>query len=99
MAGGPEQEATGAGSVVGNSTENDARTNNRAGGSPPSPPLPLSCTKCFDALWFCYSPVHQMQQYYRRGEFDSCFEKWNTLFDCLKLKTKKPSEVQVSFKF
>ncbi|XP_078434607.1 uncharacterized protein LOC144705706 [Wolffia australiana] len=54
----------------------------------------LSCTKFFDALGFCYSPVHQMQQYYRRGEFDTCFEKWNVLFDCLKLKTKKPSEVQ-----
>ncbi|XP_020106915.1 uncharacterized protein LOC109723106 isoform X2 [Ananas comosus] len=27
----------------------------------------LSCTKCFDALWFCYSPFHQMQQYYRRS--------------------------------
>lgn len=49
---------------------------------------PLSCTNCFDALWFCYSPVHQMQQYYRLGEFDNCFDKWNALFDCLKLKTK-----------
>ncbi|CAD5194635.1 unnamed protein product, partial [Musa acuminata subsp. malaccensis] len=48
----------------------------------------LSCTKHFDALWFCYSPFHQVQQYYRHGEFDNCFGKWNALFDCLNLKTK-----------
>ncbi|XP_074592177.1 uncharacterized protein LOC141847969 [Curcuma longa] len=54
----------------------------------------LSCTKCFDALWFCYSPYHQMQQYYRYGEFDTCFGKWNALLDCFSLKTKRLSEVQ-----
>ncbi|CAL9138674.1 unnamed protein product [Musa acuminata var. zebrina] len=54
----------------------------------------LSCTKHFDALWFCYSPFHQVQQYYRHGEFDNCFGKWNALFYCLNLKTKKSSEVQ-----
>ncbi|KAF7814562.1 putative ribonuclease H-like domain-containing protein [Senna tora] len=44
------------------------------------------------------SPVHQMQRYYRLGEFDNCFEKWNALVDCLTLKTKSSSEVQeVSF--
>eukprot|EP00268_Persea_americana_P066914 TRINITY_DN915_c0_g1_i1.p1 TRINITY_DN915_c0_g1~~TRINITY_DN915_c0_g1_i1.p1 ORF type:complete len:103 (+),score=14.95 TRINITY_DN915_c0_g1_i1:143-451(+) len=55
----------------------------------------LSCTECFDALWFCYSPVHQMQQYYRHGVPDSCSEKWSALFDCFNLKTKRSSEVQV----
>ncbi|KAJ8641444.1 hypothetical protein MRB53_018138 [Persea americana] len=54
----------------------------------------LSCTECFDALWFCYSPVHQMQQYYRHGVPDSCSEKWSALFDCFNLKTKRSSEVQ-----
>ncbi|XP_042399128.1 uncharacterized protein LOC121989268 isoform X2 [Zingiber officinale] len=54
----------------------------------------LSCTKCFDALWFCYSPYHQMQQYYRYGDFDTCFSKWNALLDCFSLKTKRLSEVQ-----
>ncbi|KAJ3705476.1 hypothetical protein LUZ61_009181 [Rhynchospora tenuis] len=54
----------------------------------------LSCIKCFDMLWFCYSPFHQMQQYYRYGDFDNCFAKWNDLFDCLSLKTKKASEVE-----
>ncbi|ERN18316.1 uncharacterized protein LOC18446677 isoform X2 [Amborella trichopoda] len=54
----------------------------------------LSCTKYFDALWFCYSPVHQMQQYYRLGVLDNCSEKWNALVDCLNLKTKRTSEVE-----
>lgn len=54
----------------------------------------LSCTTCFDALWFCYSPVHQMQQYYRGGNFDTCFDKWNALFDCFHLKTKPASEMK-----
>ncbi|XP_057482916.1 uncharacterized protein LOC130769703 [Actinidia eriantha] len=54
----------------------------------------LSCTTCFDSLWFCYSPVHQMQQYYRLGVLDNCSEKWNALLDCLNLKTKRSSEVE-----
>eukprot|EP00262_Sarcandra_glabra_P006401 TRINITY_DN1866_c0_g1_i3.p1 TRINITY_DN1866_c0_g1~~TRINITY_DN1866_c0_g1_i3.p1 ORF type:complete len:105 (-),score=13.24 TRINITY_DN1866_c0_g1_i3:229-543(-) len=54
----------------------------------------LKCTPCFDALWFCYSPVHQMQQYYRLGVLDNCSEKWTALIDCLSLKTKRSSEVQ-----
>ncbi|KAG1330980.1 hypothetical protein COCNU_02G009480 [Cocos nucifera] len=62
--------------------------------APPDKVRRVSCTKCFDAIWFCYSPFHQMQQYYRYGEFDNCFGKWNALFDCLSLKTKKSSEVQ-----
>ncbi|XP_073158269.1 uncharacterized protein [Henckelia pumila] len=54
----------------------------------------LSCVKCFDALWFCYSPVHQMQQYYRLGALDNCSAKWAELFDCLSLKTKTPAQIQ-----
>ncbi|XP_061336443.1 uncharacterized protein LOC133283579 [Gastrolobium bilobum] len=54
----------------------------------------LSCTTCFDDLWFCYSPVHQMQQYYRLGVLDNCSDKWKALVDCLMLKTKPNSQVQ-----
>ncbi|GFP95392.1 hypothetical protein PHJA_001683500 [Phtheirospermum japonicum] len=54
----------------------------------------LSCTKYFDALWFCYSPVHQLQQYYRQGALDNCSGKWSALYDCLNLKTKRASEVE-----
>jgi len=61
--------------------------------SGPPPPRP-DCIKCFDALWFCYSPFHQMQSYYRYGEFDNCFGKWGDLVDCLTLKTKRVAEVE-----
>ncbi|WVZ96032.1 hypothetical protein U9M48_041720 [Paspalum notatum var. saurae] len=57
-------------------------------------PRRLDCIKCFDALWFCYSPLHQMQYYYRYGDFDNCFGKWGDLVDCLTLKTKRASEVE-----
>ncbi|CAN1278578.1 hypothetical protein LINPERPRIM_LOCUS16675 [Linum perenne] len=65
----------------------------------------LSCTKHFDALWFCYctvllftpAPVHQMQQYYRVGVLDNCSGKWSALYDCLTLKTKRSSELEVTF--
>ncbi|GFP88139.1 hypothetical protein PHJA_000957600 [Phtheirospermum japonicum] len=55
----------------------------------------LSCAKYFDALWFCYSPVHQLQQYYRQGALDNCSGKWSALYDCLNLKTKSALEVEV----
>ncbi|KAL5995997.1 hypothetical protein ACLOJK_026070 [Asimina triloba] len=32
--------------------------------------------------------------YYRLGLFDNCYDKWNALFDCFNLKTKRSSEVQ-----
>lgn len=41
--------------------------------------------------------MHQMQMYYRLGEFDNCSDKWSALTDCLVLKTKRSSEVQVRF--
>ncbi|KAG4129608.1 hypothetical protein ERO13_D09G092100v2 [Gossypium hirsutum] len=58
----------------------------------------LSCTKCFDALWFCYffpsQQVHQLQQYYREGVLDNCYGKWSAPWDCLYLKTKPSSQLQ-----
>jgi hypothetical protein len=41
------------------------------------------------------APVHQMQQYYRLGVLDNCSEKFKAVFDCLYLKTKRSTEVQV----
>ena len=41
------------------------------------------------------APVHQMQQYYRIGVLDNCADKWSSLLDCLNLKTKRSSEVEV----
>ncbi|QCD84243.1 uncharacterized protein LOC114177241 [Vigna unguiculata] len=59
-----------------------------------TPNRKVSCTASFDALWFCYSPVHQMQQYYRLGVLDNCSRQWKAMVDCLMLKTKPASEVQ-----
>nr|GLL34021.1 uncharacterized protein LOC109171568 [Ipomoea trifida] len=44
------------------------------------------------------APVHQMQQYYRLGALDNCYDKWSALFDCLRLKTKQPAEVEEALK-
>ncbi len=48
----------------------------------------VSCTKYFDALWFCYSPVHQLNRYYVHGDVDDCVSHWSTLVACLKQKTR-----------
>jgi len=82
-------ERTSAGTVP----EEKPQTSSAGGGGTLKPP-PLDCIKCFDALWFCYSPFHQMQQYYRYGDFDSCFSKWGALVDCLSLKTKRKEDVE-----
>lgn len=34
--------------------------------------IPLNCTKAFDAVYYCYSPVHQAREYYIYGELDDC---------------------------
>ncbi|VAI18183.1 unnamed protein product [Triticum turgidum subsp. durum] len=62
--------------------------------NPNRPPSRLDCIKYFNALWSCYSPFHQMQNYYRYGVFDNCSSKWRDLVDCLTLKTKSKAEVE-----
>ncbi|KAK9856820.1 hypothetical protein WJX84_007972 [Apatococcus fuscideae] len=52
------------------------------------PPEKQSCVPLFDALWFCYSPVYQMQQYYKFGKADDCSGQWSNLYNCLKSRTK-----------
>ncbi|XP_057421410.1 uncharacterized protein LOC130715341 [Lotus japonicus] len=72
------------------SLENESSSNSTV----TKPNRKLSCATCFDAMWFCYSPVHQMQQYYRLGVLDNCSDKWRAMVDCLMLKTKPNSQVQ-----
>ncbi|KAK9829244.1 hypothetical protein WJX72_004730 [[Myrmecia] bisecta] len=55
----------------------------------------VSCVPYFDQLWFCYSPVHQMTEYYRYGAVDDCTKHWGRLYDCLKLRTKFAEQVQL----
>lgn len=54
----------------------------------------LSCVKFIDALWFCYSPFHQVREYYREGTFDNCRSKWGSLFDCFNLKRLPDAKMQ-----
>ncbi|CAM0951603.1 unnamed protein product [Alopecurus aequalis] len=88
----PETTSAGGGVISTEPLEKPQTTSSGAGGG--APPPRLDCIKCFDALWFCYSPFHQMQTYYRHGDFDSCFGKWGDLVDCLSLKTKRKAEVE-----
>lgn len=53
----------------------------------PQPPQPESCVKYFDALWFCYSPGHQLKQFYRYGNVDDCTGAWSSLWGCLSKRT------------
>ncbi|KAM0826340.1 hypothetical protein ACQ4PT_068953 [Festuca glaucescens] len=88
----PETTGTGGGVTSTEPVEKPPTTSARGGVGPPPPRL--DCIKFFDALWFCYSPFHQMQYYYRYGDFDNCFGKWGDLVDCLSLKTKRKAEVE-----
>jgi hypothetical protein len=38
----------------------------------PTRRVPVSCTKAFDSLYYCYSPFHQAKVYYQSGELDHC---------------------------
>mmetsp|Transcript_42036 Transcript_42036/g.106433 ORF Transcript_42036/g.106433 Transcript_42036/m.106433 type:complete len:119 (+) Transcript_42036:116-472(+) len=62
---------------------------------------PESCVQYFDALWFCYSPVHQMEQYYRFGIFDDCKGHWGRFMGCMARKTRlgSPAEPPVDHSF
>lgn len=59
---------------------------------------PESCVKYFDALWFCYSPGHQLKQFYRYGNVDDCTGAWSSLWRCLSKRTARfaPSEQEAA---
>mmetsp|Transcript_5990 Transcript_5990/g.37159 ORF Transcript_5990/g.37159 Transcript_5990/m.37159 type:complete len:108 (+) Transcript_5990:1784-2107(+) len=46
------------------------------------------CVARLDELWFCFSPVYQLSQYYKFGELDSCNQKWSELWKCLRSKAR-----------
>ncbi|KAL6782605.1 hypothetical protein ACKKBG_A07450 [Auxenochlorella protothecoides x Auxenochlorella symbiontica] len=53
-----------------------------------SAPKRQSCIPYFDALWFCYSPVYQLTEYYVEGKLDDCTQHWTNFINCMKQKTK-----------
>ena len=65
-------------------------------GEPPPESRPrLDCMRYFDVLYFCYSPVYQLNQLYRRGELDTCQGAFRDWWDCLALKAKPDAAVEV----
>eukprot|EP00884_Botryococcus_braunii_P005573 jgi/Botrbrau1/15016/Bobra.0018s0114.1 len=53
-----------------------------------------SCVPYFDALWFCYSPGHQLTEYYRYGNVDDCSGQWRKFYNCLKKRTKYADQAE-----
>jgi len=47
-----------------------------------------SCVKYFDAAWWCFTPTHQIQNYYINGDWDSCQETLSDLMRCFAGKTR-----------
>lgn len=60
-----------------------------------APAKQLSCTPFVDQLYFCYSPVWQLQELYRQGHLDDCKAKWSQLFECASLRAKPDAEARV----
>jgi len=47
-----------------------------------------SCVKYFDAVWWCFTPTHQIQSYYINGDWDPCSDTVSDLLRCLGGKTR-----------
>jgi hypothetical protein len=65
----------GEGTSAGSTSAADAKEGSTGapGASDPLPArVPLSCSKAFDSLYYCYSPVHQGKVYYQTGQLDDC---------------------------
>lgn len=81
----------------GGATASSSSPSSPPSSSPPPPPQqqqqqqepPESCVKYFDALWFCYSPGHQLKQFYRYGNVDDCTGAWSSLWRCLSKRTAR----------
>ena len=75
------------GATASTSSTSASSTEKLAPSQPPPPQQPESCVKYFDALWFCYSPGHQLKQFYRYGNVDDCTGAWSSLWACLSKRT------------
>ena len=45
-----------------------------------------NCVERIDALFYCFSPVHQVGTYYAFGLVDPCRTQMSDFYDCLRLK-------------
>jgi len=55
------------------------------------------CRLLFDAMFYCFTPKHQMRTYYQEGDFDPCVELGQALRKCFtQSATRNESEPSVS---
>jgi hypothetical protein len=49
----------------------------------------ISCVNLFDRLWYCGTPVNQLNIFYRTGDIDNCSKYFSALTTCIYAKTIK----------
>lgn len=59
--------------------------------------VPMSCTKAFDSVYFCYSPFHQARHYYIEGQLDDCRGRLRRFRLCLLARLKPHGEAERMF--
>ncbi|KAI0567082.1 hypothetical protein FGB62_4g259 [Gracilaria domingensis] len=59
--------------------------------------VPVSCTKAFDSVYFCYSPFHQARQMYILGELDDCRGRLKKFRMCVMSRFRPQSESEVIY--
>lgn len=55
----------------------------------------VSCVDAFNAVFFCASPGHQFDRYYKDGGVDGCDKQLADMKLCLKLKLSGPEDTKV----
>ena len=54
----------------------------------------VSCSDAVNALFFCASPGHQADRWYKQGELDGCGRHATELQLCLRLKLAGPQQAR-----
>lgn len=53
---------------------------------PPDPRTLISCLDTTNALFYCGSPAHQLDRYWKDGALDSCMRQLDEVKLCVRLK-------------
>lgn len=61
--------------------------------------VPMSCSKAFDALYYCYSPFYQGKVYYQTGELDDCRGRLKRFHMCAMSRLRPEAESEVRFQY
>jgi Protein of unknown function (DUF3128) len=60
--------------------------------------VPVSCSKAFDSLYFCYSPFHQGKIYYQSGELDDCRGRLKRFRMCAMSRFRSSADSEVTLR-